>query len=200
MQLNFRDCKAKIRQVDAHATLGSGVVVQVSVILFIREINPRLIWDITTFHSNSFLWYDLHNQHTLELLTLTTCKSCSSWGQECRSYAKLNLFLHLPNWDSCPVLIFGLRFAFHYLLKLWQCLWLDDGNNIFFVTLLNYLIKLFKIYKIHRSNKFQYATVYHNLLSIILGEWWAFQPRSADATFHANFCVGSTRIEKILCP
>ena len=29
MQLNFRDCKAKIRQVDAHATLGSGVVVQV---------------------------------------------------------------------------------------------------------------------------------------------------------------------------
>ena len=43
MQLNFRDCKAKIRQVDAHATLGSGVVVQVSVILFIREINPRLI-------------------------------------------------------------------------------------------------------------------------------------------------------------
>lgn len=30
MQLNFRDCHAKIRQVDAHATLGSGVVVQVS--------------------------------------------------------------------------------------------------------------------------------------------------------------------------
>lgn len=29
MQLNFRDCKAKIRQVDAHATLASGVVVQV---------------------------------------------------------------------------------------------------------------------------------------------------------------------------
>jgi len=28
-QLNFRDCKAKIRQVDAHATLASGVVVQV---------------------------------------------------------------------------------------------------------------------------------------------------------------------------
>ncbi len=30
MQLNFRDCHAKIRQVDAHSTLGSGVVVQVS--------------------------------------------------------------------------------------------------------------------------------------------------------------------------
>lgn len=29
MQLNFRDCKAKVRQVDAHATLASGVVVQV---------------------------------------------------------------------------------------------------------------------------------------------------------------------------
>jgi len=29
MQLNFRDCKAKIKQVDAHATLASGVVVQV---------------------------------------------------------------------------------------------------------------------------------------------------------------------------
>ena len=29
MQLNFRDCHAKIRQVDAHATLGNGVVVQV---------------------------------------------------------------------------------------------------------------------------------------------------------------------------
>jgi hypothetical protein len=29
MQLNFRDCKAKIRQVDAHSTLASGVVVQV---------------------------------------------------------------------------------------------------------------------------------------------------------------------------
>lgn len=29
MQLNFRDCKAKIRHVDAHATLASGVVVQV---------------------------------------------------------------------------------------------------------------------------------------------------------------------------
>lgn len=28
-QLNFRDCKAKIRQVDAHATLAQGVVVQV---------------------------------------------------------------------------------------------------------------------------------------------------------------------------
>jgi Ras GTPase-activating protein-binding protein 1 len=30
MQLNFRDCHAKIRQVDAHNTLGNGVVVQVS--------------------------------------------------------------------------------------------------------------------------------------------------------------------------
>lgn len=30
MQLNFRECKAKIRQVDAHHTIGSGVVVQVS--------------------------------------------------------------------------------------------------------------------------------------------------------------------------
>lgn len=29
MQLNFRECKAKVRQVDAHATLASGVVVQV---------------------------------------------------------------------------------------------------------------------------------------------------------------------------
>ncbi len=29
MQLNFRECHAKIRQVDAHSTLGSGVVVQV---------------------------------------------------------------------------------------------------------------------------------------------------------------------------
>ena len=28
-QLNFNDCKAKIRQVDAHSTLGNGVVVQV---------------------------------------------------------------------------------------------------------------------------------------------------------------------------
>ena len=35
MQLNFRDCKAKIRQVDAHATLGSGVVVQVRIESFI---------------------------------------------------------------------------------------------------------------------------------------------------------------------
>jgi len=30
MQLNFQDCKTKIRQVDSHATLGNGVVVQVS--------------------------------------------------------------------------------------------------------------------------------------------------------------------------
>jgi Ras GTPase-activating protein-binding protein 1 len=30
MQLNFRDCRAKIRQVDSHATLGDGVVVQVA--------------------------------------------------------------------------------------------------------------------------------------------------------------------------
>uniref|UniRef100_A0A0K2U9F2 Uncharacterized protein n=1 Tax=Lepeophtheirus salmonis TaxID=72036 RepID=A0A0K2U9F2_LEPSM len=30
MQLNFRDCHAKIRQVDAHATLDCGVVIQVS--------------------------------------------------------------------------------------------------------------------------------------------------------------------------
>merc|ERR1719365_473756 len=29
-QLNFKDCHAKIRQVDAHSTLGNGVVVQVS--------------------------------------------------------------------------------------------------------------------------------------------------------------------------
>lgn len=29
MQLNFRDCHAKIRQVDSHATLANGVVVQV---------------------------------------------------------------------------------------------------------------------------------------------------------------------------
>ena len=30
MQLNFRDCHAKIRQVDSHETLANGVVVQVS--------------------------------------------------------------------------------------------------------------------------------------------------------------------------
>uniref|UniRef100_V5HCT0 Putative rasgap sh3 binding protein rasputin n=1 Tax=Ixodes ricinus TaxID=34613 RepID=V5HCT0_IXORI len=30
MQLNFRDCHAKIRQVDSHSTLGQGVVVQVT--------------------------------------------------------------------------------------------------------------------------------------------------------------------------
>ena len=36
MQLNFRDCKAKIRQVDAHATLDSGVVVQVKIIHFAK--------------------------------------------------------------------------------------------------------------------------------------------------------------------
>jgi len=30
MQLNFQDCKTKIRQVDSHATIGNGVVVQVS--------------------------------------------------------------------------------------------------------------------------------------------------------------------------
>ncbi len=30
MQLNFRNCRAKIRQVDSHATLGNGVVVQVA--------------------------------------------------------------------------------------------------------------------------------------------------------------------------
>lgn len=30
MELNFQDCKTKIRQVDSHATLGNGVVVQVS--------------------------------------------------------------------------------------------------------------------------------------------------------------------------
>ena len=29
MQLNFRDCKAKIRHVDAHASAGNAVVVQV---------------------------------------------------------------------------------------------------------------------------------------------------------------------------
>jgi Ras GTPase-activating protein-binding protein 1 len=29
MQLNFRDCHAKIRKVDSHETLASGVVVQV---------------------------------------------------------------------------------------------------------------------------------------------------------------------------
>ena len=28
-QLNFRDCRAKIRQVDSYETLGNGVVVQV---------------------------------------------------------------------------------------------------------------------------------------------------------------------------
>lgn len=31
MSLNFRDCHAKIRMVDAQATLGNGVVIQVSV-------------------------------------------------------------------------------------------------------------------------------------------------------------------------
>jgi len=31
MALNFNDCHAKIRQVDAQATIGTGVVVQVSV-------------------------------------------------------------------------------------------------------------------------------------------------------------------------
>ena len=102
--------------------------------LFTREINRSVI---ITIHANSFLWHDLYNQHTLELLTLTTCKSCSSWGQECRSYAKLNLFHHLPNLDACHVLIFGLRFAFHHLSKLWQCLRLDDENNTFFVILFN---------------------------------------------------------------
>lgn len=30
MSLNFRDCHAKIRMVDAQATLGDGVVIQVS--------------------------------------------------------------------------------------------------------------------------------------------------------------------------
>jgi len=30
MSLNFRDCHAKIRQVDSQATVGSAVVVQVS--------------------------------------------------------------------------------------------------------------------------------------------------------------------------
>lgn len=30
MSLNFRDCHAKIRMVDAQATLGNGVVIQVS--------------------------------------------------------------------------------------------------------------------------------------------------------------------------
>ncbi len=29
MKLNFRDCKAKIRLVDSHGTLNSGVVIQV---------------------------------------------------------------------------------------------------------------------------------------------------------------------------
>lgn len=29
LSLNFQDCHAKIRMVDAHATLGSGVVIQV---------------------------------------------------------------------------------------------------------------------------------------------------------------------------
>lgn len=29
-ELNFLDCRTKIRQVDSHSTLGSGVVVQVS--------------------------------------------------------------------------------------------------------------------------------------------------------------------------
>ena len=37
MQLNFRDCKAKIRQVDAHASLGSGVVVQVNFFLNLKH-------------------------------------------------------------------------------------------------------------------------------------------------------------------
>ena len=46
MQLNFRDCKAKIRQVDAHASLGSGVVVQVNLFLNLKQnsINVKLFF------------------------------------------------------------------------------------------------------------------------------------------------------------
>jgi Ras GTPase-activating protein-binding protein 1 len=36
MQLNFRDCHAKIRKVDSHETLASGVVVQVRAVVVIN--------------------------------------------------------------------------------------------------------------------------------------------------------------------
>ena len=54
MQLNFRDCHAKIRQVDAHATLGNGVVVQVRrrISCFIISIETRIQWK--HFNSKSY--------------------------------------------------------------------------------------------------------------------------------------------------
>ena len=40
MQLNFRDCHAKIRKVDSHETLANGVVVQVSTYCSVVEPSP----------------------------------------------------------------------------------------------------------------------------------------------------------------
>jgi hypothetical protein len=42
-QLNFRDCHAKISQVDSQATLGDGVVVQVMFVIFMFAILLKII-------------------------------------------------------------------------------------------------------------------------------------------------------------
>ena len=53
MQLNFRDCKAKIKHVDAHSTLANGVVVQVGFEVFLSFKNTwkswKNIWPLNTF-------------------------------------------------------------------------------------------------------------------------------------------------------
>ena len=75
MQLNFRDCKAKIRQVDAHATLGSGVVVQVKIQGASNRVENNLYdsLQLNLLHINLYKFtisiYIPFSVHTLELFT-----------------------------------------------------------------------------------------------------------------------------------
>lgn len=48
MSLNFRDCHAKIRQVDSQATVGNAVVVQVNLHLWIETLGKKSDLKVTT--------------------------------------------------------------------------------------------------------------------------------------------------------
>ena len=52
MTLNYRDCHAKIRQVDSHETLANGVVVQVRIFISLLNIIRHSALSVNRFAEN----------------------------------------------------------------------------------------------------------------------------------------------------